>query len=437
MAAACGRAGGAARGGRWTGGAGAWRTGRAAARGGGRPGVGRRADRTGESEGERCHACASAQRDCATQTVRASESSVGREPQRATAGGTRRAALLRAAAAAATLALPGSTRLAARAAEAPPDSDLSRTIRLAQREPDPEFALMLWDDAVDLEAASGAGSAVARGGRGLCLLSLGRWGDAEEDLSAAIAAGPGSGSGDERADGVLRAVLYDGRGLARLLQDRAPEARADFGAALGAVSLANAFGADMPDIAPFSGLRGGPPTMGQRAALHAALAAWKEEGPARAAQLLDEVDKGPSPDGQPQFWEARAALTAALFASGDGAGAEGEWAALCEKTQQPPPATPTNPVYAQVNKYAQALVAIEGATTDMRCEDFETGDFLPCDDAGLIGTGGSDAPCVIFTQDEARARLWPAEAVDALAGFRARAPEDSAADRARAALAPR
>ena len=60
------------------------------------------------------------------------------------------------------------------------------------------------------------------------------------------------------------------------------------------------------------------------------------------------MDKGPSPDGYPQFWDARAALAVAYYATGNSASAEFEWTDLCRATPPPPPATPTNPVYAKV-----------------------------------------------------------------------------------------
>eukprot|EP00957_Ditylum_brightwellii_P060916 4623853-Ditylum_brightwellii.AAC.1 len=41
--------------------------------------------------------------------------------------------------------------------------------------------------------------------------------------------------------------------------------------------------------------------------------------------LLRKIDKGPSPDGSAQFWDARAALVAALWHNGFEKEAESEW----------------------------------------------------------------------------------------------------------------
>ena len=82
-----------------------------------------------------------------------------------------------------------------------------------------------------------------------------------------------------------------------------------------------------------------------------------------------------------------------------------------------PPATPSDPAKALVNKAAQAQFQALGALMDKRCEDYETGTPLPCNDAGIAGMGGNSSPCRIFTPDEARARLWPAPAVTALERF--------------------
>ena len=315
-------------------------------------------------------------------------------------------------------------------------SAASGALQLAQLETDDEGALMLFDDAVAAEPSS----ALALGGRGLCHLRLLDFQSAERDLGRALealGAGSGAATGDRRADGALRALWIDSMGLAMLSQGaRAGEARLAFERALVTAAAAGAATADVPDAAPLSGLRGGPPTLAQRCAFHSALALWEQKGAAAAVEALLALDDGPAPDGSPpQFWEARAARAAALYASGSGEAAEREFAELCAKTPPPPPSTPNFFVAAQVNRTAQALLEVERATTNMECTDFETGVFLPCDDAGsVVGTGGSDSPCVVFTPQEVGARLWPAVAVDALREFRERAPEESAADRARAAM---
>lgn len=60
---------------------------------------------------------------------------------------------------------------------------------------------------------------------------------------------------------------------------------------------------------------------------------------------------------------------------------------------------------------------------DKRCEDFATGTPLPCDDAGIPGSGGSASPCLIFTYAETERRLWPAITRRALLDFIKDGPE--------------
>ena len=181
---------------------------------------------------------------------------------------------------------------------------------------------------------------------------------------------------------------------------------------------------DVPTTAFKAGMRGGAPTVAQRVAFDAAMARWGAGEPAVAVAMLDQLDMGPEPDaGYPQFWEARAARAAALWASGAKPRAEAEWAALCAPTRPNPPATPTNGVKAAVNKAAQAQFDAYGILMDKRCEDFSSGTPLPCDDAGIPGSAGSSSPCAIFTTQEARARLWPPGAVKALGEFLQDGPE--------------
>ena len=75
----------------------------------------------------------------------------------------------------------------------------------------------------------------------------------------------------------------------------------------------------------------------------------------------------------------------------------------------------------QVNKAAQLMLQVEGSFIDRSCEDFETGVYLPCDDAGIPGLGGSSSPCALYTPEEATIRLWPRKLIDALAQFRQKA----------------
>ena len=66
----------------------------------------------------------------------------------------------------------------------------------------------------------------------------------------------------------------------------------------------------MPTTALNAGLRGGPPTVAQRLDFNAAMARWGAGDVGYAANTLARLDKGPEPvAGQPQFWEARAALS--------------------------------------------------------------------------------------------------------------------------------
>lgn len=55
--------------------------------------------------------------------------------------------------------------------------------------------------------------------------------------------------------------------------------------------------------------------------------------------------------------------------------------------------------------------------TNNNCEDFETGLYLPCDDAGIPGLGGSSSPCLLYNAPNARARAWPESFIDVLEDF--------------------
>ena len=54
-------------------------------------------------------------------------------------------------------------------------------------------------------------------------------------------------------------------------------------------------------------------------------------------------------------------------------------------------------VRAAVNRAAQLQLDAAGLLLGKQCEDFATGTPLPCNDAGIPGSGGSSAPCAIFT----------------------------------------
>ena len=175
-----------------------------------------------------------------------------------------------------------------------------------------------------------------------------------------------------------------------------------------------------PAGTPYTGLLGGAASIGQRVELHLALCLFEQGLEPDAISLLRRIDKGPNPNGYPQFWDARAALAATLWAHGNRDDAEAEWAFLCQPHPPPPPAVPLNPIFARVNKAAQLMIKVEGELTNKNCEDFDTGTYLPCDDAGIPGLGGANEPCVLYTPDEARARLWPERVVEALGSLRRR-----------------
>ena len=201
-----------------------------------------------------------------------------------------------------------------------------------------------------------------------------------------------SGASSSSRGAAALALAYDCRSLAL-------GAVGDWNAAVDASRRALVFvgsaglareGLDVPTTAPAAGLIGGAPTVAQRVAFHAAMARWGAGDVAAAAAALDRLDVGPEPEpGYPQFWEARAALAVALWASGAKPRAEAEWAALCRGAKPNPPAVPTNGVKAAVNKAAQMQFDGYGVLMDKRCEDFSTGTPLPCDDAGIPGAGGA------------------------------------------------
>ena len=220
--------------------------------------------------------------------------------------------------------------------------------------------------------------------------------------------------------GIDLPLAYDGLGIV-LMQEEIGDydgAVSVLDTAIAAAAASGLGGVDVPTYALVSGLRGGAPTMLQRLELHRALAQTAAGPIAKAVASFERIDKGPNPDGYPQFWEARAALTASLWKAGAKLRAEQEWKALCLPSPVPPPSTPTNKIYANVNRAAQFLLRVSSAFVDTACEDYSTGVFIPCDDAGIPGLGGSAAPCELFTDEEARLRLWPSAMIRALVNFR-------------------
>jgi hypothetical protein len=356
------------------------------------------------------------------------------------------------------LGIATTARCDARPADMDPSAREALSLaRLATAEPDAEIAVDAWDESVRLAAAAADAGAplpdetvsLWLAARADCLASLRRWADAEraygeaaEALARVVSAQvTTSGTGGRIDSGEASVPMYarlamahDGRALAAGAIDDWPLAveasrRATAAAGLGGMGSQRMNGArgravDVPTTAFKAGMRGGAPTVAQRVAFNAAMARWGAGEPAVAAAMLDVVDLGPEPDaGYPQFWEARAARAVALWASGAKPRAEAEWAALCRPTRPNPPAVPKNGVKAAVNKAAQAQFDAYGVLMDKRCEDFTSGTPLPCDDAGIPGSGGSSSPCAIFTVQEARARLWPPSAVKALGEFLQDGPE--------------
>jgi len=315
-------------------------------------------------------------------------------------------------------------------------------VKLARLEPDPEIALELWDQALE---ECGGTDAVVLLERGYTNLRLHRFEDAIRDLSAAGPALRDVRSGEvvylstpgrtPPIESAYEALAYDGVGLAQMQLGDADGALESFRRALGTSGASGTYDSAVPDNTPVSGLRGGAAKLGQRLELHAGLAMLAAGDLRGATKTLQDVDKGPAPDGtSPQFWDACAALAVVLSADGDSGAAELEWANLCRPAQPPPPATPNNPLLARVNKVAQGMLAAEGMMTDKSCEDFETGVYLPCDDAGIPGLGGSSSPCALYTAEEVTARLWPPAAVRELQSFRSRTPEQNAQAMARGVL---
>ena len=304
-------------------------------------------------------------------------------------------------------------------------SEAASLAALAAREPDADIAVELWDEVIRLARSSGElatpGGGVWSAARGDCLSRLGRW----EDAAAAYGDATEALTTPETA--LTLTMAHDGRSLALgQMGDWAGAAEASRRAlaAAGIAGAASGGGLDVPTGSLSAGLVGGAPTVAQRLDFNAAMIRWGGGDPAGAAAALGRLDVGPEPDaGYPQFWEARAARAAALYASNAKPAAEAEWAALCRPVRPNPPATPTNGVKAAVNRAAQMQFDGYGVLMDKRCEDFKTGTYLPCDDAGIPGAGGSSAPCSIFTPREAERRAWPPNAVEALARFLGDGPD--------------
>lgn len=316
-------------------------------------------------------------------------------------------------------------------------NEAAAMIRNAMREPDPEVAIELWSDAVESSAGDNSWFvALAHEGRGLAQLKTFLFVEAASDLAVAVRAfqeALASGVPPAIADvgvtppWVRVAICLDGLGLASMHlgdSDAALDALKRARAALDAHTDPRT-GQDLgllsvPTYAPSAGLRGSAPTMRQRVDLHYALATWAMGDVPGARRVLETVDLGPDPtkQGLYQFWDARAAIASAAWADGDRGEADLTWQALCAATPSNPPSVPRDPIKARVNAAAQFMLDAEAAMTDRNCEDLDSGTYLPCDDAGIPGLAGSSAPCMLYSADEVRARLWPSRAYEALDALR-------------------
>jgi hypothetical protein len=127
-----------------------------------------------------------------------------------------------------------------------------------------------------------------------------------------------------------------------------------------------------------------------------------------------------------QFWEARASLVATLtllskypgnLSSRAAQEAEGQWAELCKPAVPPAPKDLARQMASKLTVGA-VLEEIYASQLDRNCEDFDSGAFIPCDDAGIPGLGGSSSPCTLFTEREVATRLWPDELIEGLQIFR-------------------
>ena len=135
-----------------------------------------------------------------------------------------------------------------------------------------------------------------------------------------------------------------------------------------------------------------------------------------------------------QFWDARAGLVAVLASQpgSDGiSAAELEWNQLCQPAVPPEPTSPANLILSRVNRATESLLASQ---LDMSCEDYKTGQYIPCDDAGIPGLGGSSSPCILYTESEVRVRLWPNQVIDQLVMFLSISPEENRRNMARGVM---
>ncbi|UPR01320.1 hypothetical protein HOP50_07g46420 [Chloropicon primus] len=347
---------------------------------------------------------------------------------------------------------PAAAAAAAAAMQDKVEGEISKLLKYGRLEGDPYTAVEFLDQAV-AKAERLRGSLVGQAGdadrvqgilascfvaRGNALLGAKGWEDADKDFQRAVGLLEGyKGGGGQKfvfyeasanctvcnSREMAVALALDGQGIALGQTGRWEEAQVAFTKCLGVLAVNASSGLDVEEVPrgwTLSGLRGGAPTMFQRAQLNLALAKYGAGDREGALKVLQGLDKGPDPGdrGYPQFWDARAAQVAALYGNGFGGKAELEWKQLCVSHPPPPPSRPNNKVKLAVNRAAQRMLDMEALVTDNRCEDFESGTQIPCDDAGIPGLGGSSSPCVLYTEREVTARLWPSELVQNLADFR-------------------
>ena len=160
---------------------------------------------------------------------------------------------------------------------------------MALREPDPETAVGIWDEIIQIESAGGRGTAASTAGmtsassppfshlgtslyqRGNCYLKLRQYSEALRDHNAAVpllrrdwleapsgrvASLPTAGM-TVPEEVVLLALAYDGMGLAQGQQGDWGAAVDSHARAVGTAAAAGAYEAELPVSTAFSGLRGG------------------------------------------------------------------------------------------------------------------------------------------------------------------------------------
>ncbi|KAK3257647.1 hypothetical protein CYMTET_33276 [Cymbomonas tetramitiformis] len=294
------------------------------------------------------------------------------------------------------------------------DKETSEAIRRADLEFDPEIADDLWTDVIELDELNPQGWSR----RGAVRLQLGEYDSALEDLEKA-----------KKLYGVsIDAGTLNNLGTAQGQTGHWEDAAASF--------QASKILAEEQDMALDQEPRGGANRLSQKVALNLAFARFQIGDTSFAigqTNLLLGED--------PAYWDARAALTSFLWAQGKEEEAEEAWGQLCVPSgkldagamwvsrngtpdQPGAPAkgatmqSSTQQLYmGSLAGITKVLGKIEDLQLSNKCEDFESGLELPCDDAGIPGLGGLNEPCALYTQLVVEQRLWPPRAIESLVGF--------------------